>query len=581
MLKAAKERTKAKSKLFPQKINNDEEQSSETGNVDILETTSEKSVEETSEVVSRSENTDSIDESIAPVEFPESDSDIKSDKLIQSVTATAQDLKGISDSVKDDENVFGLQEIPVNSKDLSVLEVKDVNSDLETTGSVAKLEVSDSQTFTTSLSGSFLSSSGDIDINEAETVSHDTEKDSSFQELTVDTGAILENSSEFQNLDRSSSGSDLLQISDSKIEVLLEASSESKTEVPLKTENEIIADVQFKDETLTKEDRSNLDELSCDVSSSVEFITEKDIPVVENERTDEQSDKIDEEVIKTAGESFSEADEVVTINQVNTDASQSDTFSVIDKDKSGSEVLEETDSVNSEQVENEDVTGTSKETVLQESESSFVNLNQHELTGRSESESSINTLDVSLDTCTSEETVVDEGLSSSGTSESMKEIKETIGTAEVSNVETEVHRKDEASPDSSTEQSEVIPTEQIVGVIVDSESIESQIITSEEPVKGSGELTLMVEETSDGSDSGERAELSPANSFVKCTMEDAMEESKGDDNSDNHSGTEKSDGSRSIHSGHESADEIDTTTSSDIEIISLPTPNGENRQVNL
>ena len=581
MLKAAKERTKAKSKLFPQKIDIDEEQSSETGNIDILETTSEKSVEETSKVVSRSENTDSIDESIAPVEFPESDSDIKSDKLIQSVTATAQDLKGISNSVKDDENVFGLQEIPVNSKDLSVLEVKDVNSDLETAGSVAKLEVSDSQTFTTSLSGSFLSSSGDIDINEAETFSHDTEKDSSFQELTVDTGAILENSSEFQNLDRSSSGSDLLQISDSKIEVLLEASSESKTEVPLKTEEEIIADVQFKDETLTEEDRSNLDELSCDVSSSVEFITDKDIPVVENERTDEQSDKIDEEVIKTAGESFSEVDEVVTINQVNTDASQSDTFSVIDKDKSGSEVSEETDSVNSEQVENEDVTGTSKETVLQESESSFVNLNQHELAGRSESESSINTLDVSLDTCTSEETVVDEGLSSSGTSESMKEIKETIDTAEVSNVETEVHRKVEASPDSSTEQSEVIPTEQIVGVIVDSESIESQIITSEEPVKGSGELTLMVEETSDGSDSGERAELSPANSFVKCTMEDAMEESKGDDNSDNHSGTEKSDGSRSIHSGHESADEIDTTTSSDIEIISLPTPNGENRQVNL
>ena len=573
MLKAAKERTKAKSKLFSKKTQK-EEQSSETGNVDISEATSVKSLEETIEEAPRSDNIESVDKSDAPVVLSESDSD-KSERLQQSVTVIGKDSKGVSDSLKDDEN-------SVISKDTSVLEVQDANSELETTDSVAKLEVSESQTFTTSLTGSFLSSSGDID-NDAETVYCDTERDSSFQELTVDTGAILDNSSEFQNLDRSSSGSDLLQISDSKVEVLLEASSESKTEVPLKTEEEITTGVKLKDETSTEKDKSNFDELRCDVSSSVEFITEKDIPDVENVKTDEQTDSIAEEVVKTASENLSEVDELETDHQVtDAGASQSDTFSVIDKDKSGSnlKISEETISASSEQVDNDSVTDTVKEPVIQESESSFVNLNQHELTGRSESESSINTLDVSLDTCTSEETVVDEGLSSSGTSESMK-IKETIDTSEVSNIETETHKKLDDLPDSSSEHGELKDTEQTVDVIVNTESVESQIIPSEEPIKSSGELTLMVEETSDGSDLGERTELSPANSFVKCTLEDAMEESKGDDNSDNHSGTEKSDGSRSIHSGHESADEIDTTTSSDIEIISLPTPNGENRQVRI
>ena len=574
MLKAAKERTKAKSKLFPKKTQK-EEQSSETGN--ISETSSVKSLEETAEEAPRSDNTESVDKSAAPVVLSESDSN-KSERLQQSVTVIAKDTKGVSGCVKDDENSAN----SVISKDTSLLEVQDAHSEVQTIDSVAKLEVSESQTFTTSLTGSFLSSSGDID-NDAETVSCDTEKDSSFQELTVDTGAIFDNSSEFQNLDRSSSGSDLLQISDSKVEVLLEASSESRTEVPLKTEEEITTGVKVKDETSTVEDKSNLDELSCDVSSSVEFITEKDIPDVENDNTDEQSDSTADEVVKTASESLSEVDELETDHQVtDAGASQSDTFSVIDKDKSGSDlkISEETNSASSEQVDNDSVTDTVKELVIQESESSFVNLNQHELAGRSESESSINTLDVSLDTCTSEETVVDEGLSSSGTSESMK-VKETIGTSEVSNIESETHKQLDDSPDSSSEHGELKDTEQTVDVIVNTESIESQIIPSEEPIKSSGELTLMVEETSDGSDLGERTELSPANSFVKCTLEDAMEESKGDDNSDNHSGTEKSDGSRSIHSGHESADEIDTTTSSDIEIISLPTPNGENRQVRI
>ncbi|XP_025113068.1 TATA element modulatory factor-like isoform X2 [Pomacea canaliculata] len=82
---------------------------------------------------------------------------------------------------------------------------------------------------------------------------------------------------------------------------------------------------------------------------------------------------------------------------------------------------------------------------------------------------------------------------------------------------------------------------------------------------------------------------SPSASFVKCLIEEAMEEGARveDSSSDNHS-EEKSESSKidselekSTHSGLESSDEIETTTSSDIEIISTPTPNGEKNIVDL
>ncbi|WAQ97529.1 TMF1-like protein [Mya arenaria] len=85
---------------------------------------------------------------------------------------------------------------------------------------------------------------------------------------------------------------------------------------------------------------------------------------------------------------------------------------------------------------------------------------------------------------------------------------------------------------------------------------------------------VMAKDSENGKNKGD---ISPAHSFVKCMLEDVMDEGKQDDNSDSHS-TEKSEGSRSIYSNQESGDEVDTNTSSDIEIISLPTPNGENRQ---
>lgn len=75
-------------------------------------------------------------------------------------------------------------------------------------------------------------------------------------------------------------------------------------------------------------------------------------------------------------------------------------------------------------------------------------------------------------------------------------------------------------------------------------------------------------------------EISPSSSYVKCMIEDAMDDSAKleDTGSDTPS---KSECSRST-GGHDSGDEISTTTSSDIEIISTPTSNGDgSRMVDL
>lgn len=72
--------------------------------------------------------------------------------------------------------------------------------------------------------------------------------------------------------------------------------------------------------------------------------------------------------------------------------------------------------------------------------------------------------------------------------------------------------------------------------------------------------------------------VSPSSSYVKCMIEEAMDDNmKMEDNSSDGHSVGKSECSRST-GGHESGDEVDTTTSSDIEIISTPTSNGENNK---
>lgn len=73
-----------------------------------------------------------------------------------------------------------------------------------------------------------------------------------------------------------------------------------------------------------------------------------------------------------------------------------------------------------------------------------------------------------------------------------------------------------------------------------------------------------------------------SSSYVKTMLEEAMVESVKDTDSHTSSTSDKSSEmvriESGMNSGHTSGDEIDTTTSSDIEIISTPTPNGEYRQ---
>lgn len=166
----------------------------------------------------------------------------------------------------------------------------------------------------------------------------------------------------------------------------------------------------------------------------------------------------------------------------------------------------------------------------------------------SDSESSMSRLDTSAETCASEETVVEQC--------SNKEVKDSCGEMSLDGDEIEK----ELVPFSAMEKSSEINFEV------------SDVDNGDDNRKLSEEESAFVEGKGD---------ISPAHSFVKCMMEDVLDENKNDDSSECHS-TEKSDGSRSVNSNHESGDdEIDTTTSSDIEIISLPTPNGENRLVGL
>lgn len=117
-------------------------------------------------------------------------------------------------------------------------------------------------------------------------------------------------------------------------------------------------------------------------------------------------------------------------------------------------------------------------------------------------------------------------------------------------------------------------------------------LDSSAETSGSGET--VVEKDVSPTDSESKIELetgaaesvmssSSNSSYVKCLIEEAMEETRSD-HSDSHSNsadrsesskTESEHNSEKSISGHDSGDEIDTTTSSDIEIISTPTPNGE------
>ena len=626
VLKAAKERTKAKSKLFPQKTKTDlEETKSNAGDKgEDSESASVKTLQDTKDDLLKSDQYKTSSGLELNSENVDPSDRLSHTETVESVVAKSDNFRsssisGLIDSSKITEDTTEMgkteQHSPVGSQtctdvvksDGSVL--TDVYSEKNipefTEETVAKIDVSVTQTVTTSMSGSFLSMSVDDKGNKLQVAtSLDSLQDSSFHELTIDTGNQYESfSNELQSLDRSSSGSDLLQIGDAKVDILSETSTDkdganqSKETDLTPEESSSVERLKTDEENYDENNREEEKDLSSDVSSSVEIVLEKDIPHLEQEST-QQSYALSEELL---GKEGIDSHDSATGEEVS-GASQGDAFSVIDTVKQ--EILEDHESKTSEQIQVDNLGISAKETdqqssELQESGSAFVDLGQIEITPRSESELSINTLDVSQDTCTSEETVIDEGLSASGTAENIKENLskdlESVALDSTEKCDFQTEKEQDRTPsnitdtvneglgDDAVEQnSEKSSGREKVNVV----DLESQVISDKETesqtvleADNNSSVNVVEEEASDGSDLGEKAELSPANSFVKCTLEDAMEESKGEDNSDSHSGTEKSDGSRSIHSGHESADEIDTTTSSDIEIISLPTPNGENRLV--
>lgn len=124
-------------------------------------------------------------------------------------------------------------------------------------------------------------------------------------------------------------------------------------------------------------------------------------------------------------------------------------------------------------------------------------------------------------------------------------------------------------------------------------SSDSEIIKDDLQKKirnSSSSSTIIPEEVtiSNTSSSDSRAELSDSNqtiiieseltNSVKNLLEDAMTEVNKDSNSTDSNGRSSIDVLK-MDSGHTSADEIETTTSSDIEILSIPTPNGDKERV--
>ncbi|KAK7003716.1 TATA element modulatory factor-like isoform X1 [Biomphalaria glabrata] len=144
---------------------------------------------------------------------------------------------------------------------------------------------------------------------------------------------------------------------------------------------------------------------------------------------------------------------------------------------------------------------------------------------------------------------------------------------------------------SSTGSSDTSKLDSSIDTVVDQTIVDSH--SDNELTENDPTFSILSERTKedclDSSKTLEESAQSLSSSYVKCMIEEAMEDfSKTEDSgSDNHSNGEKSESSKqdselekSIYSGHESSDEIETTTSSDIEIITAPSSNGESKYGN-
>jgi len=267
-------------------------------------------------------------------------------------------------------------------------------------------------------------------------------------------------------------------------------------------------------------------DVNDDISSSDQDILEYDkissdedmVKVSQSDTTEITSDNLHEKVNDEVNLSTLDESEIVNVSAQ--EENEVETMREMSEEPSGDKSIE----VNTDVIVEPDL---DEKPVLE----IFANLVQMR---NSDSELSMNKLDSSVDTGTSEETVIDQFVNTDG--------------------------------------SEITDTEDVFMSNPGDTALDSSF-----PDDNLNESCDMFDDSRNLDD---KADVSPAHSFVKYMLDEVLDEGKHDDSSECHS-AEKSDGSRSINSNHESGDEIDTTTSSDIEIISLPTPNGENKMVSL
>ncbi|KAH3734871.1 TATA element modulatory factor-like isoform X2 [Dreissena polymorpha] len=298
---------------------------------------------------------------------------------------------------------------------------------------------------------------------------------------------------------------------------------------------------EVSDETVLENDK---DTLGADISTSVEFVNKTDVS--------EESSASEPELLDADKALSSEVCADVETEILISDQTYHNTRIVRDDQVTESDLFDITNESYHENVEDVSVYSEGDKTNVKQD--LFVKSESCPQFQTTESDPNVAKLDSSVETCTSEETLID--------------LSANLGYGD---------EKSSAMTSSiSEDKPETVDKMECVELTKASTHLDKSI--DDDNVEDMADVSVRSDNSTDSEKGSEKAELSPAHSFVKCMIDDGLDDGKLDDNSDSHS-TEKSEGSRSIYSNHESGDEIDTTTSSDIEIISMPTPNGENRQV--
>ncbi|XP_052782552.1 TATA element modulatory factor-like isoform X1 [Mya arenaria] len=520
VLKAAKERTKAKAKLFPKK-------------------------------------------------------DIKS---VEKDPSNSAEIKPVTDAVKDSGEHVSLELLSdvSDSKDVNPIVNETLLSDND--ASQSEYEMKTSFRAPTAHESVFLVGSGFQEISESEANDSDTAHDISTEVA--------------QGHDISETGGKLVELqADEDTSVELSAISNVEvneeetltlvpdTSVPNEDQaTDVVANIgQVQSLSELSETDSDKEPYGTDISSSVEIVSRTDIP--SENIVVEESSASEPELIE-CDKSGEESEDTACINPAR--IGYEDELQVEEDVKivaDNSNVYDESAHVNVEtEIKNKVFEGISSENLnsVELSNSEEMNSDQSNFGFHSDSEVSMSKLDTSVETCTSEETLIEQSSAPGDSDDKSSEISSRTINFDHGKTESEhgaEHSKQLLLNQLHVDIRDAGFDDELADTVATSDN-QTEMQDVEESAEDHDFRDVMAKDSENGKNKGD---ISPAHSFVKCMLEDVMDEGKQDDNSDSHS-TEKSEGSRSIYSNQESGDEVDTNTSSDIEIISLPTPNGENRQ---